>query len=141
MSPEQRIETLILPQLNKVRKRRPGEWTACCPAHDDRNPSFGVAVGRDGRILMNCRSGCGIDEILGALGLSMGILFDECLGDLPPLWFSERAQKSRQFKDTTFDRAKLAQYEAMRERGERLTTAQKEDERESWMRVNGGSHV
>lgn len=137
MSPEDRIRTLVLPQLEKVRPRGPGQWSACCPAHDDRNPSFGIAVGRDGRILLNCRSGCSIDEILGALGISMGVLFDECQGDHRPFWFAdERRQNAKRDEETFYPRALLQQYAAMRERGERLTKQQEAREREAWLKVN-----
>src|SRR5262249_7462098 len=38
-------------------------------------PSLGVAVGRDGKVLLNCGRGCTFDAIVGALGLSASDLF------------------------------------------------------------------
>jgi hypothetical protein len=43
----------------------PGTKTHC-PSHQDRHPSLDV-VGRDGRVLFVCRTGCPQDEVLSAL--------------------------------------------------------------------------
>jgi hypothetical protein len=71
----------ILPQLHKL-KQAPGrrEWTARCPAHEDRTPSLSIAEGADGRVLLTCHAGCTVDAILAALGLSARDLFT----DTPP---------------------------------------------------------
>ena len=50
-------------------------WMACCPAHDDRNPSLSVSAGNDGRVLRNCFAGCPTESVLAALGLTAGDLF------------------------------------------------------------------
>jgi putative DNA primase/helicase len=48
--------------------RRNGRgWMACCPAHDDRDPSLSIADGADGRVLMTCFAGCGWSAIRAAL--------------------------------------------------------------------------
>ena len=44
----------FLSRLKGVRQTGTDKWVACCPAHDDDNPSLGVAVGSDGRILVHC---------------------------------------------------------------------------------------
>jgi DNA primase len=62
-----KIETDILPKLNKVKRDQNG-WTACCPAHDDKNPSLAIAV-EDKKILFKCFAGCSYKEIVQALGL------------------------------------------------------------------------
>ena len=52
--------------LNKVRWRGDHKFSACCPAHDDRNPSLSVsAVG--GKILLKCFAGCTQEKVIGAL--------------------------------------------------------------------------
>jgi len=39
--------------------RRSGRtWLACCPAHDDREPSLAIRDGEDGRVLVHCHAGC-----------------------------------------------------------------------------------
>jgi putative DNA primase/helicase len=51
-----------------LRGRRNGsEWTACCPAHDDRNPSLSIGEARDGTVLLHCHAGCSQDEVIAAL--------------------------------------------------------------------------
>ena len=42
-------------------------WIACCPAHDDRNPSLSISEGDDGRPLMHCFAGCPQDAVIEAL--------------------------------------------------------------------------
>lgn len=68
---------LILGKLDKVQRSGNG-WVACCPAHEDRNPSLSVAH-RDGRILLNCQTGCATEDVARALGVCMTDLFDEPL--------------------------------------------------------------
>jgi hypothetical protein len=72
----------LLSRLDGV-KGRNGSWSAKCPAHADRSPSLSVKELPDGRILMHCFGGCGTDAVLGALGLQMGDLFPERLGEMP----------------------------------------------------------
>ena len=50
---------------------RPGQWSAKCPAHDDRKPSLSLGTGDDGRALLSCKKGCGIGAITTALGLRL----------------------------------------------------------------------
>ena len=54
-----------------------GHWT--CPAHEDRSPSLSVRSGNDGRALLHCFAGCETLEVVAAIGLSLGDLFDEPL--------------------------------------------------------------
>lgn len=54
-----------------------GQWTARCPAHDDRRASLSVSVGEGGRVLLNCHAGCSTDDICAALGLTVKDLFTE----------------------------------------------------------------
>ena len=51
--------------LNKAR-RTPNGWHACCPAHDDKNPSLFLADGQDG-LAMRCYAGCQYRDIVAAL--------------------------------------------------------------------------
>ena len=67
--------TKILAQMTKVRQRQPGQYSACCPAHDDKNPSLSVRETPEGAVLLHCFSGCHVSEVLNALGLEMSDLF------------------------------------------------------------------
>lgn len=65
----------ILAGLSKVRRTGPGRWVACCPAHKDRTASLSVRELDDGRTLLHCFAGCDVDQVVGALGLTMEDLF------------------------------------------------------------------
>ena len=65
----------ILSQLHKVRQRQPGQWSACCPAHDDKCPSLSVRETPEGAVLMHCFAGCTVADVVIALGLKMSDLF------------------------------------------------------------------
>jgi len=58
----------VLPKLNKVKENSNG-WLACCPAHDDKNPSLSIAE-KDGKILFKCFAGCSYVQIVQALGIN-----------------------------------------------------------------------
>ena len=71
----------LLNKLNKVKTTGSGNWLACCPAHNDKNPSMTVAHLHDGRILIHCFTGCSTEDILEAIGLEFKDLFPERLTD------------------------------------------------------------
>jgi hypothetical protein len=52
-----------------------GQWHARCPAHEDRQASLTVSIGRDGQILVTCWAGCDLDAIVRAVGCSVRDLF------------------------------------------------------------------
>ena len=56
-------------RLDKLRQTSHNTWKSCCPAHDDRSPSFQIKREDNGRILFHCFAGCEIDEICDAAGL------------------------------------------------------------------------
>lgn len=65
----------ILTRLEGVRDLCGGRWSARCPAHEDRRASLSIRE-VDGRTLLHCFAGCGIDDVLGAIGLTLADLFD-----------------------------------------------------------------
>lgn len=65
----------LLSRLKRVRPTRPGNWMACCPAHDDRSPSLAICEKQDGRLLIRCFAGCEALSILSAVGLEFQDLF------------------------------------------------------------------
>jgi hypothetical protein len=77
MSPMAKQRTPVEQVLDRLEHVRPGSngWTALCPAHDDSRASLSVAEGGDGRVLIHCFAGCGIEEILAVLDLEMFDLF------------------------------------------------------------------
>ena len=67
----------FLERLQGVESDGKGGYMACCPAHDDSNPSMHVNVGADGRILVKCFSGCTAGDIVSAMGLKLKDLMPE----------------------------------------------------------------
>ena len=67
--------------LVKVRRTGPGRWVSCCPAHEDKHPSFTIRELEDGRILTHCFAGCSVEEVVSAIGVSVSDLFPEKLTD------------------------------------------------------------
>lgn len=65
----------VLDRLEKVRKRQPGQWSACCPAHVDKGPSLSVRETPDGAVLLHCFAGCEVQDVVSALGLRLNELF------------------------------------------------------------------
>ncbi|HET8688224.1 MAG TPA: CHC2 zinc finger domain-containing protein [Methanosarcina sp.] len=71
----------FISRLTKVRRTAKNSWLACCPAHDDKNPSMTVSEGSDGRILVHCFSHeCSITDIAEAVGLKVSDLMPENVG-------------------------------------------------------------
>ncbi len=80
----------ILSRLDRVQATSDGSWMACCPAHDDRNPSLSINLREDGRVLLHCFSGCETEQVLAAADLSWQDLFapetllDRAASSAPP---------------------------------------------------------
>src|SRR4030095_4608207 len=64
----------ISERLNGVRRTGHG-LSARCPAHDDRQNSLSLAIGDDGRVLLNCFAQCRPETIVRAIGLELRDLF------------------------------------------------------------------
>lgn len=56
----------IAMSLDKHRCNGPGNFTACCPAHDDKNPSLAI-TDVDGTTLLYCFAGCSQSDVIEAL--------------------------------------------------------------------------
>lgn len=70
----------VLGRLDKVKPAGQGRWKACCPAHDDREPSLSIREAGDGKVLVHCWAGCTPTDITAAIGLELRDLFP---GDKP----------------------------------------------------------
>jgi hypothetical protein len=42
-------------------------YVACCPAHEDRNPSLSLCDSGDGKVLIHCHAGCSQEAVIAAL--------------------------------------------------------------------------
>lgn len=67
----------LLDRLDKVKRTGGGRWSARCPAHPDKSPSLAVRELPDGRVLVHCFAGCGVDSILTAVGLELSDLYPD----------------------------------------------------------------
>ena len=67
-------------------------WVACCPAHNDRQPSLSIGLGDEGQVLLNCFAGCSLEQIVEAMGITIAELFPQTLfmSDTSP----EQAQRN-----------------------------------------------
>jgi hypothetical protein len=80
---------LLLPRLDKVQETAPGQWIACCPAHDDRSPSLSIRQ-TDDRLLIYCHAACPASDVTAAVGLTLADLFDR------PLEHQRRPMRQRE---------------------------------------------
>ncbi|WP_457787188.1 virulence-associated protein E [Pseudomonas sp. PL-6] len=70
----------LLPRLDKVRPAGANKWKACCPAHEDKEPSLSIREADDGKVLLYCWAGCTSADITAAVGMELRDLFP---GDKP----------------------------------------------------------
>jgi len=63
----------VIKKLHELSGREPVKsgsgFKACCPAHEDSNPSLGISEGPDGKVFLKCYAGCSNKAIIAALGL------------------------------------------------------------------------
>ena len=90
----------FLAKLHGVTDDGKGGYMACCPAHDDQNPSMHVNRGDDGRVLVKCFAGCTTQQICDALGIAKRDLMAEGaaksgrrVGDAAPYRAEESAER------------------------------------------------
>lgn len=74
-------------------------WDALCPAHEDRNPSFHLGEGNDGRALVFCHAGCTLDEIAAALHIPLTEMFEPSSDSEPAKPVQRRVVESYDYVD------------------------------------------
>ncbi len=67
----------LLARLEKIRRIGDGKWLACCPAHNDKNPSLAIKQTEDGKILIHCFAGCDVESIVSSIDLSIADLMPD----------------------------------------------------------------
>jgi hypothetical protein len=65
----------LLGLLQGVRSTGASRWVARCPSHKDRHASLSIRETDDGRVLVHCFAGCGINSVLESVGLDFDALF------------------------------------------------------------------
>ena len=67
----------------KAPRRGHGDaYMACCPAHDDKNPSLSIRL-EGSRVLLHCFAGCSFEDITEAVGMPQEAMFDDYRGESP----------------------------------------------------------
>lgn len=66
----------LLAKLSQVKQTGNGKWQACCPVHDDNDPSMSIREERDGKVLCYCFA-CGAKgiDVVNTLNLPVSVLF------------------------------------------------------------------
>lgn len=102
----------ILNHLDKV-KKTPSGYVACCPVHDDKNPSMSVTE-KDGVVLMHCFS-CGANglDVANSLQISPSALFTDVM---MPVTMTRRLKS-----DLQTDAYVISIYESSKANNGRLT--------------------
>jgi hypothetical protein len=78
----------VLDQVERVKQNGEQAWIASCPVsghgqgRGDRTPSLSIAY-RDDKVLLNCMSGCHVQDVLLALGLDWPDLWDGQFNERP----------------------------------------------------------
>lgn len=67
----------VLGCLDDSPKKSRSGYEARCPAHEDRHRSLSIGLGDDGRVLLDCHTGCSTDNVLAAMGLDWADLFEK----------------------------------------------------------------
>jgi hypothetical protein len=68
----------LLSRLDRVKRTGQGRWVANCPSHASKSKqSLSIRELDDGRVLLHCWASCDINEILGALSLTIEELFPD----------------------------------------------------------------
>ena len=79
----------LLGRLEGVIKTGKG-WRARCPAHGSQSVSLSVTEGDNGTLLVHCFAGCAVHDVLAAVGLEVGDLYQR--RDLKSMTPAERRQ-------------------------------------------------
>lgn len=64
------------------------QYTALCPAHNDKSPSLSIMddTANSGRILLYCHAGCRCEDILSAVGKDWSAIMPEQESKIQPKW-------------------------------------------------------
>lgn len=62
-------------RLSKFKEYQPGKAKACCPGHEDSHPSMTLGIGDDGRLLVQCKTGCSFARICEGAGVTSAAFF------------------------------------------------------------------
>lgn len=96
----------LLDRLQGVRQSGQGRWLARCPAHEDRSPSLSIREADD-RTLIHCFAGCSPHDVVAAVGLTLGDLFEQ------PLAHNKGAVRDRRHVHASGEALKILAHESL----------------------------
>lgn len=132
MNPNTDGLNVFLSRLLKVRQVGDDRWEACCPAHDDSDPSLRVAITPDGVILLKCFAGCSWHEIVDAVAMQGSDFFPNGrLGEIRGFMTG----KERQSIGFLTDQRVLEIAKEDRAAGKPLSPQDLKREREAYLRI------
>lgn len=127
---------LVLSRLDKHIPSGKNRYVACCPAHDDRDPSLSITEAHDGRVLIHCFAGCGALAIVEALGLTLGDLYPP---ELPNYQINQKPLIRNRETAQSVDHWVLEIARDNRKQGKKLSPQDLQREREAFLRVGAAS--
>lgn len=121
-------------RLQGVKGKGQDKYMACCPAHEDRDPSLSVTVSSSGKILVHCWAGCSALDVVQAMGLQLSDLFERPLDYERPMAFAQREMAERRKREEILDheRMVLALGYSDRKAGKRLSSQDMAAERRAF---------
>ena len=127
----------VLTRFDGVTRCHDNQYTAKCPAHDDKNASLSVSVGKNGKTLLHCHAGCNIKDICSAIGIKESDLFPDQLK--PP----ERKKRTvvSQYRYTDIDGNLLNQKTRWMDSNEDKSFTWSHKENGRWIRGHNGDPV
>lgn len=127
---------LILSRLDRHIPSGKNRYVACCPAHDDRDPSLSITEAHDGRVLIHCFAGCDALSIVEALGLELSDLYPP---ELPNYQINQKPLIRNREAVKSVDHWVLDIAKAKRAEGKKLSPQDLQREREAFLRVGAAT--
>jgi len=123
----------ILPHLEKVKSTGKEKYKACCPVHNEKNPSMDMTE-KDGKVLIHCHA-CGANglSVVRALGLPVGLLFNDPLDNHSASIY----QRNKLLDELRDAKLYVAIYEAAEKRGDYIKMTDKRLYRKNINKVEG----
>ena len=99
--------SFIASKLDRPKRLSGSSWMACCPAHEDREPSLHLSDSDDGTLLVHCLAGCEQRAVIDAL--KARVLWPERkqTGNNMTSWRYEYAEGSHAFDIVRFPSKKI----------------------------------
>lgn len=128
----------ITSRLQKVKQTGKKQYQACCPAHQDSDPSLSLRELEDGRVLIHCFGGCSPVAVMESIGLTLSDLFEEPLADrIRPLYMATQEKKrlAKRVDEVEGCKLRLRIAQDMRSQGIKLSKKELTEETQAFIRL------